>query len=218
MVPVKRYLSILVILAAGAAAALPIQASAQAELLQDMVLGKPDAPVTIIEYASLACSHCASFHENTLPRLKAEYIDTGKVRLVFRDFPFEEAGLRAAMLARCSGPDRYFGFVETIFRQQRVWAAAPNPVEALGQIGRLGGIGEEQFRSCLANRQIEEYILKSRLKAQNEIGVTSTPTFIIGTEKYPGARSFEEMKKLIDPLLTTKKSSTIGDTPIAPRS
>jgi len=216
----KRYLSVFAIMAALAVATAPAQAQAQAQadILTDMVLGKPDAPLTIIEYASLACSHCANFHENTLPRLKAEYIDTGKVRLVFRDFPFEEAGLRAAMLARCSGPDRFFGFIEILFRQQRIWAAAPNPVEALGQIGRLGGIGEEQFRACLANRPLEEYILKSRLKGQNESGVNSTPTFIIGSEKYSGTRSFEDMKKLIDPLLTPKKSSMIGDGPVAPRS
>jgi protein-disulfide isomerase len=169
--------------------------------MAEMTLGKADAKVTIIEYASLTCPHCANFHEKTLPDLKRDYIDTGKVRLIFRDFPFDEAALRAAMLARCGGPERYFGFVEVFFKQQATWSRAANPVEAMAPIARLGGMGEEAFRACLANEGLAKHVLNLRLEGQNQHGVNSTPTFIIGGAKHAGFRTFEEIKAIIEPLL-----------------
>lgn len=205
-----RRMGFLVAALLALAAARP--AAAQDQALADMVLGKADAPVTIIEYASMTCPHCANFHATTLPQLKSEYIDTGKVRLVFRDFPFDELALRAAMLARCGGPDRFFGFVDMLFRQQQQWAVNQQPLQALGQIARLGGIGDEQFRACLADRAVEEYVLRGRLQGQNEFGVNSTPSFVIAGTKYAGYRSFDEMKAILDPLLAGSKP---GDVPLA---
>ncbi len=186
------------------------QAPGPSSGMVEMSLGKADAPVTIIEYASLTCPHCASFHEKTLPELKRDYIDAGKVRLVFRDFPFDEIALRAAMLARCNGPERYFGFVDVLFKQQAAWSRAANPIDALAQTARLGGLGEDAFRACLANRPLEDYVLKIRLEGQSQHGVNSTPSFIIGGAKHAGFRTFEEMKALIDPLLAG------GSAPAAP--
>jgi protein-disulfide isomerase len=167
----------------------------------EMSLGKANATVTITEFASLTCSHCANFHENTLPLLKRDYIDTGKVRLVYRDFPFDEVALRAAMLARCIGPERYFGFLEVLFKQQATWSRAPVPLDALAQLARVAGIGDTAFRACLADRALEEYVLKGRLEGQSLHDVNSTPTFIIGGAKYAGFKTIDEMKAIIDPIL-----------------
>lgn len=186
------------------AAALATPAAAE-PALKDVALGKDDAPVTIIEYASLTCPHCAQFHEQSLPRLKQEYIETGKVRLIFRDFPLDGLAARAAMMARCSGPDRYYGFLDVLFRQQKSWATSPKPLDALAQIGRLGGIGAEAFNACMNDKQVEDYVLKSRLQGQNEFKVSATPTFIINGAPHKGGYAFEELKAVIDPLVAARK-------------
>lgn len=173
--------------------------------LKDLALGKEDAPVTIIEYASLTCPHCATFHALALPKLKQDYIDTGKVRLIFRDFPLDGLAARAAMLARCSGPDRYYGFLDVLFRQQKGWATSPKPLDSLAQIARLGGIGADAFNACMANKQVEDYVLKSRLQGQSEFNVTGTPTFVINGKPHKGGYGFEELKAVIDPLVAAKK-------------
>ena len=123
---VTRFLSKVLILAgflaAVAAGTAPAVAQVRAPATGDMVLGKADAPVTVIEYASMTCPHCATFHTEVLPKLKAAYIDTGKIKFIFREFPLDQLALRGAMLARCAGPERYFGYVDVLFRQQRVWS------------------------------------------------------------------------------------------------
>jgi protein-disulfide isomerase len=184
-------------------------AQGQGPSSSEMALGKADAPLTIIEYASMTCPHCAAFHVETLPKLKAAYIDTGKVRLVFREFPLDEPGLRAAMLARCSGPERYFGFLDVLFKQQTTWAKAADPLQSLMQIGRLGGVGDDAFKACMGNRQMESQILANRLEGQNKHGVRSTPSFVVGGATHAGARTFEEFKALIDPLLPAGKTELI---------
>ena len=191
-------------LALLAAAALATPAAAE-PALKDLALGKDDAPVTIIEYASLTCPHCAQFHEQSLPKLKQEYIETGKVRLIFRDFPLDGLAARAAMMARCSGPDRYYGFLDVLFRQQKSWATSPKPLDALAQIGRLGGIGAEAFNACMNDKQVEDYVLKSRLQGQNEFKVSGTPTFVINGTPHKGGYTFEELKAVIDPLVAARK-------------
>ena len=113
----------------------------------DMVVGSDDAPVTIIEYASMTCPHCADFHLNTYGKLKEAYIDTGKVRLVFREFPLDGLALQASMLARCAGPKRFFAFIDVLFTQQAGWARASDPMSALARIGRLGGVGAKKFET-----------------------------------------------------------------------
>ncbi|MCW5724636.1 MAG: DsbA family protein [Maricaulaceae bacterium] len=183
------------------AAALFLQAPAgaqEAPVMGDLAFGAADAPVTVIEYASFTCPHCAAFHAETWPRLKEHYVQTGKVRFIFRDFPLDEPALRASMLARCAGAGRYYSFVEVIFSQQLNWARSPDPVAALGQLAKLGGIGEAEFRACMANKTLEDAILKMRLDGANEYKINSTPSFVIGGKVHPGALPFAEMEKLIN--------------------
>ncbi len=189
--------------AALAGAAVPAFAhhGGEASPVAEMVLGAADAPVTIIEYSSLTCPHCASFHRDTLPRIKANYIDTGKARLVYRDFPFDQGALFAAAVARCAGPDRYFGFIEVLFRTQTTWAAAPDTVEALARIGRLGGMKRAAIDACVANQALLDSILASRVTGATEFNVTSTPTFIINGEKLVGAQPYERFEEILERML-----------------
>lgn len=191
------------LLAWPAAAADPVQtAQVQAEAWpDDRSMGAADAPVTMIEYASLTCPHCASFHNETLPKLKQAYIDTGKVRFVYRDFPIDGLALRAAMLARCVEPERYFGLLEVLFSGQEGWSRAKDPIAALRRIGRLAGLGPEKSDACMADKEIGDDILGARLKASQRHDVNSTPTFIIGDRKISGARSYEEFDGILRALV-----------------
>src|SRR5918996_1886710 len=167
----------------------------------EQVLGNPDAPVTVIEYASLTCPHCAQFHNDVLPDLKERYIATGKVRLIYRDFPLDERALMAAALAHCAGPDRYFGFLDVLFETQSSWAQAGDYLGALKKLGKLGGMSEEQIDQCLADQALLDGIMQTRLDGQNEHQVSSTPTLVVNGEVYPGSRSIEALSEVIDPLL-----------------
>ena len=164
-------------------------------------IGDPDAPVTIIEYSSLSCPHCASFHTDVLPGLKERYIDTGKVRLVFRDFPLNESAVDAAVIAHCAGPDRYAGFLDVLFQTQESWSTTSDHRTALKQLGKLGGLTDEQMETCLADETMVNKILQTRLDGQNEHKVQSTPTFVIGGQTYPGSRDVDAFAEIIDPLL-----------------
>ena len=171
-----------------------------AEVVEGSV-GDPAAPVTIIEYSSLTCPHCAAFHEETLPGLKERYIDTGKVRLILRDFPLDESALRAAVIAHCAGPERYPTFIDVFFAQQETWARAADPVQALKQLAKLGGLGEAEIDACLADGSMEEAVLQMRLQGQQQFQIRSTPTFIIDGKPLTGNRTVDEFAAVIDPLL-----------------
>jgi protein-disulfide isomerase len=145
----------------------------------DMVLGKADAPVTVVEYASMTCPHCAAFHAENLPKLKSEYIDSGKVRLVFREYPLDKFALYASMLARCAGPQRYFDFVNVLFQQQASWVRAKDQLVELKKLARLGGIGEEAFNACMADEKLRDEIIASRLNGEKVHGITATPGFVV---------------------------------------
>lgn len=132
--------------------------------------------------------------------MKERYIATGKVRMIYRDFPLDERALNAATLAHCAGPDRYFGFLDVLFQTQSTWAKADD-LSALKQLGRLGGLSEDQMAACLADEELSDGILKTRLDGQNEHDISSTPTFIIEGEPYAGSRSVDDFSALIDPLL-----------------
>ena len=183
------------------APAIPASAAAEAYATGDMALGPENAPITIIEYASMTCPHCAAFHNDTFAKLKAEYIDTGKVRFIYREFPLDQPALRAAMLARCAGRERFFGFIEVLFRQQDYWARANDPIKALAKIGRMGGVGQRQFDACIQDRALEYSILKTEFDAQKEFDINSTPTFIINGKKHPGAMTLEQFGRVLKPLL-----------------
>lgn len=167
----------------------------------DHVLGRADAPVTIVEYASLTCPHCANFHTKELPQLKKSYIDTGKVRLVYRDFPLDRLALAASVLAACFEKDRYFPILGVLFEGQMRWARAKDPMKALSQIGRLGGLGQKQFEACFKDKPLQTRILEQRLHGSKTFKVSSTPTLIINGRKFNGGLTFAQMKSVIDPML-----------------
>lgn len=168
---------------------------------QEQALGAPGAPVTIIEYSSLTCPHCAHFHTDILPALKERYIVPGKVRMIYRDFPLDQNALAAAALAHCAGTERYFSFLDVLFQTQSTWARAADPIAALKQLGKLGGLDDAQMDACLADQELSDGILRIRLEGQNAHEISSTPSFIIDGKTYPGARDIDEFSALIDPLL-----------------
>lgn len=169
--------------------------------LKEMTLGDPDAPVTMVEYMSMTCPHCASFHEQGFKQLEEKYINTGKVRFILREFPFDPRAAAAIMLARCAPENQFFPMVDVLFKQQRAWATAPDGREALLQIARLAGFTQESFEACLTNQKLLDDVNAVRTKAANEFGIQSTPSFIINGKRYPGNMSIETMSAIIDPLL-----------------
>ena len=159
--------------------------------------GNPDAPVTIVEYASLTCPHCAAFHVETYPQIKEKYIDSGQARLIFREFPFEDVALAAFMLVRCAPDGRQWAMIDVLFRQQEVWAARDaNPRDELFKIARLAGFTEQSFNECLKNEEVARGILAHREKGA-EFGVRSTPTFFINGRVLRGNQPLEEFEALI---------------------
>ena len=168
--------------------------------LADKQLGKDDAKVTIVEYASMTCPHCAHFAETTFPDLKTKYIDTGKARYILREFPFDPSAEAGFMLARCA-KDNYFPMVDVLFRQQANWVGVPNTKDALLQISKLAGFTQESFEACLTDQKLLDDVRSVQKRGANEFKVDSTPTFFINGKTYKGAMSIEEMSAIIDPLL-----------------
>ena len=165
-----------------------------------MPLGSPDAPVTIIEYASMTCGHCATFHTQTYPELKKRYIDTGKVRYILREFPLDPLAAGAFMLARCAGKDRYHPMVETLFSQQNRWVVQ-KPIEPLLAIARQAGFTQESFDACLQDQKMLEGMEAVRNRATEQFGVNSTPTFFINGRRFSGAMTIDQMAREIDSLI-----------------
>lgn len=192
--------SVLVGLGVSAVAVRPWR-GVRAGTFAEHALGPEDAKVTIIEYASLTCPHCAVFHHETFPRLRTDYIDSGKVRFVFRDFPLDGVAVRAAAVAHCAGPDRYFGFVDVLFQTQSSWAVAADPAAALVKIGRLGGLDEATVTGCLNDQDLLDSIIGSRKRGEEEFGVESTPSLVLNGELYSGTKDFDAVAKAIDALL-----------------
>lgn len=168
--------------------------------LPDEVMGKADAPVTIVEYASMTCSHCAHFANTTFPELKTKYIDTGKVRYILREFPFDPRAEAAFMLARCS-KDNYFPMVEVLFKQQESWAGVQDAKSALLQISKLAGFSQESFEACLTDQKLLDDVRAVQKRGAEEFKVDSTPTFFINGQTYKGAMSIDEMSAIIDGML-----------------
>lgn len=168
--------------------------------LPENVLGKEDAPVTIVEYASMTCGHCAHFHETTFPALKEKYIDTGKARLIFREFPFDPRAEAGFMLARCS-KDNYFAMVDVLFKQQEAWAGVQDAKAALLQISKLAGFSQESFEACLTDQKLLDDVKAVQKRGADEFKVDSTPTFFINGNVYKGAMSIEDMSAVIDGML-----------------
>lgn len=190
--------------AAAAPDQVPMSDLMKPEALPDMVMGKADAPVTVIEYASMTCPHCAHFSETTFPELKKRYIDTGKVRYIFREFPLDNLAAAAFMLARCAGEldsSKYYAMIETMFAQQRTWAVE-KPIPPLMAIAKQAGFTEKSFDACLANQKLLTGIEDVRQRAIKQFQVDSTPTFFINGKRTVGAVTIEDMAKIIDPMLS----------------
>ncbi|MTI42913.1 DsbA family protein [Roseibium hamelinense] len=166
--------------------------------LGDKVLGDDNAPVTIIEYASMTCGHCANFHTGTYPELKKEYVETGKVRFVFREYPLDPVAAAAFMLARCAPDEQYFDIIDIMFEQQRSWAFTDNPYNSLLNLSKQIGFTQESFEKCLTNQGLLDAVNAVRDRASTEFGVNSTPTFFVNGEKHSGALSFDEFSKIIE--------------------
>lgn len=166
-------------------------------ILDDIVIGDPDAPVEIIEYASLTCPHCARFHTDVWPEIKEAYVDTGKAKLIIREVYFDKFGLWASMTARCGGEKGFYPMVDTFLGTQGVWTRAPDIAHAIHQIGRRAGLSNERLRACLADREYAKTLLERYKENAEADGIRSTPTFLINGEKH-GNMSLEEMTKLIE--------------------
>jgi protein-disulfide isomerase len=206
----RKFLSIGV-LAAGLVLAVAVSAGSAAaamadtaEALSDKVMGNKDAPVTIQAFESLTCPHCAAFEKETLPEIKKAYIDTGKVKLVYNDFPLDGRAMLASMVARCTGNGRFFGMVAVLFSTQDSWAHAKTPeafLVALNQIARQGGLTDEEFTACTKNEALFNGIRERQEAADKKLDINSTPTFLIGDKRIVGSQPFDEFKKIIDPML-----------------
>jgi protein-disulfide isomerase len=166
----------------------------------DVVIGSDKAPVTVIEYASMTCPHCAHFTATTFPELEKRYIDTGKVRFIFREFPLDALAAAGFMLARCAGKDKFMPIVETLFAKQNDWVVQ-KPIEPLKAIAKQFGFSEESFNECLANQKVLDDIQAVRDRAAGKLGVNSTPTFFINGKRLVGDLSIDTMAKEIDPYL-----------------
>ena len=168
--------------------------------LPDVVQGKADAPVTIVEYASMTCTHCAAFHEQTYPSLVKDYIDTGKAKFILREFPLDALAVAAFMIARCMD-DKRAAMVDLLFTQQKNWAFVPKPVDALEGIVKQAGMSSEAFKKCLDDRAMYQKVLDVRQRASEKFQIASTPTFFINGTRATGEMTPDAMAKLIDPLL-----------------
>lgn len=169
--------------------------------MQEMAMGDPNAPVQIVEYMSMTCPHCADFHNDTFKKIVADYVDTGKVYFVVREFPFDPRATAAIMLARCAPEDKFFPMIDVLMQQQAQWARAQDAASALFDISKLAGFTQESFEACLTNQSLVDDVNAVRKKAAEEFGVNSTPTFLINGKRYPGNMSVETMSALIDSLL-----------------
>ncbi len=171
--------------------------------IKDMMIGNPDAPVTIIEYASYTCPHCASFHNGTFKQLKTDYIDTGKINFIYREVYFDRFGLWASMVARCGGQEKFFGISDLIYKTQSEWTRAGEPAaiaEELSKIGRLAGLDSDTLDACLKDGANAEMLIAWEKQNREADDVTSTPSFIIDGKKQSNM-SYEDMKALIDAAL-----------------
>ena len=196
--------------ASAACAALPLPAPVAAQptpeallapgALPDKVFGAEDAPVTIIEYASLTCPHCRTFHVDVWPAFRKKYVDTGKVRFIMREFPFDPRSTAGFMLARCAGDDKWYPTIDLLYRTQESWARASGGSNAMKSVLGMTGMDEASFEACLQNEELMRQV-QSVVEAGRGFGVDSTPTFFIDGEKYQGALSVERFSEIIDPLL-----------------
>ncbi|MBL8697024.1 MAG: DsbA family protein [Alphaproteobacteria bacterium] len=171
---------------------------------EDFVVGAENAPAVIIEYASLTCPHCARFHADVLPRIKSEYVERGLVKFIYRDFPLDGAALRAAQIARCLPAERYFTFMDVLFRQQEQWAAGRDVnaiVDRVKQLAALAGLSRERAEACSTDQDLQKKIVEAAQAGERDYQIRATPTIVVNGKRHAGANSFEELEKLLAPLV-----------------
>ena len=170
--------------------------------LPDLALGPADAKVTVVEYASMTCGHCAHFTKDVWPEFKKKYVDTGKVRYIFREFPLDNLAAAASMLARCAGGDKAFPLIEVMFEKQQEWAFGEgNPVPRLFEIAKQAGFTQESFDKCLTDQKLLDDITAGRTRGSDVFGVQATPTFYINGKKLDGGPTLDKFDAMIEPLL-----------------
>jgi protein-disulfide isomerase len=207
----RSFLAAAALAAAGLVAALPAAAATAADAgnaglmtpgpLPEETLGNPKAPITIVEYASMTCPHCAAFDEETFPTLKKDYIDTGKVYYVFREFPLDNFATAGFVIARCVPKGQYFAVVHAFFKEQPELAAAPDALKWIEGFAKQVGLTPEQTQACLTNQKLLDDVMAVRQRAAEKFGVDSTPTFFINGKVHRGEMSVAELKAILDPLL-----------------
>lgn len=193
---------------AGLAGLAPGTAHAQMataeQAMSEMSIGRADAPVTLNEYASLTCGHCANFHKNTLPQIKKEYVDTGKVRIVFHDFPLGNLAKGALMIARCAGPDRFADLTDMLFQTQENWASSENPLGSLIALTRFYGLNGDDVNACLNNQSLMKFVETNAANASAIYNIQSTPSFVLEGKLIEGAQGFDVFQKALDDALAAK--------------
>lgn len=167
------------------------------EAYPERILGQDDAPVTIVEYSSLTCPHCANFHADVLPQIKKEFIDTGRARLVYRDFPLDNLALGAAVVARCAPEGMYFPLLDMLFANQQDWARSGNPLESIMGYGRLAGLTSESVQACFDDEALVRAVQEAREQGNAEYGITSTPSFVIEGEVVAGNQGYDRFADII---------------------
>jgi protein-disulfide isomerase len=171
---------------------------------EDLVLGRADAPVVVIEYASLTCPACARFHNEVLPRLKADYVEPGHVKFIFRDFPLDRVAMQAAQIARCVAPERYFGFLDLLFRQQEQWASGRDAtvmIDRVKQYASLAGLPRDKAIACAEDQAAQLRIVSAAQTAEKEYRITGTPTLVINGKRHAGSPNFEDLDKALRALV-----------------
>lgn len=176
----------------------PRATPAQDSRLTERTTGRPDARVTVIEFFSLTCGHCAAFHRTVWPQVKQELVEKGEVRMVWRDFPLDQIGLTAAMVARSLPPERYEPFVSALFASQDRWAYARDPIEELGKLALLAGLSRQKFEQLRTDQDFMRAVMETRLAGQNEFRVEVTPTFVFGKRTHSGNLPYERFRSLVE--------------------
>ena len=171
------------------------------QILSDRIEGDPSAPITMIEYASMTCPHCAEFHTGAYKLIKKEYVETGKVKFIYRDFPLDRLGLAAAMMARCAPKERYFAIVNIIYQSQDSWARASDPAAALAQIANLAGMSKKTFDACIIDKNIYEGVMKIRNDGDKKFNIKATPTILIDGKTFEGDKTIKAFRSELNALL-----------------
>lgn len=206
---VKSALALLAVLGIFLAVGGAVRAEEAAKdaLVPERVLGNADAPITVEEFVSLTCSHCASFYNDILPALKAKYVETGKVKFIMRDFPLDGIALRAAALARCMPKEQFYPFITVLFKNQAQWAFGGNPTQAMIQYAKLGGLGEEKAKACADDAKLMDAIAANIDVYRQKYAIQATPSFVIndGKETLRGAVAVGDFTAVFDKLLAEAK-------------